>query len=77
MLSARVRTLLDLVAELSDPERRELHEELDGAFASSPEEWASEWSTELSRRMAQIENGEVELVDGDDVLADLRADLAT
>jgi Putative addiction module component len=75
MSSARVHTLLGLVAALSDAERRELHTKLDGAFATSEKEWESDWNGELSRRMAQIENGEVELVDGDDVLADLRSDL--
>ena len=77
MSSARVRTVLGLVAELSDAERCELHSELDGAFASSPKEWEREWTDELSRRMAQVESGEADLVDGDDVLADLRSDLAT
>lgn len=77
MSSARVRTVLGLVAELSDAERHELRTELDGAIAASPEEWEREWNDDLSRRMAQIENGEVDLVDGDDVLGDLRADLSS
>jgi hypothetical protein len=77
MSSMRVRTVLGLVAELSDGERLELHAELDGAFASSPREWEREWNNELSYRMSQIESGEVDLVDGDEVLADLRSDLAS
>lgn len=77
MSSVRVRAVLGLVAELSDTERRELHAELDGASAASAKEWEGEWNDELSRRLTQIENREVELVDGDDVLADLRADLAS
>ena len=77
MSSARVRTVLGLVAELSDAERHELQTELDGAIAASAEDWEREWNDDLSRRMTQIENGEVDLVDGDDVLADLRADLSS
>jgi hypothetical protein len=77
MSSSRVRTVLALVAEMSDAERRELHAELDGGFAASPKEWEREWNDELARRMTQIEEGEADLVEGDDVLADLRADLAS
>lgn len=76
MSSTRVRTVLGLVAELSESERSELREELDGAFASSPREWERDCNAELSHRIAQVENGEVELVDGEDVLAELRDDLA-
>lgn len=45
---------------------------LDEAYQCSPEEWSSAWNDELSRRIAQIESGEAELVDGADVIADLR-----
>jgi hypothetical protein len=76
MPSARVRAVLDLVAELTDAERGELHMELDGAFAPSPADWERAWTDELSRRIARVENGEVSLIDGDEVPADLRADLA-
>jgi Putative addiction module component len=77
MQSPRVRAVLGLVSELSDDERSELRAELDGALSSSPEEWDRAWNDELSRRMAQVESGEVELVDGDQVMADLRDDLTT
>jgi hypothetical protein len=76
MKSARVRAVLGLVSELSDNERNELREELDGALLSTPEEWDSAWNDELSRRIARIESGDVELVDGADVVADLRGDLS-
>lgn len=78
MLSVRVRAVLDLVEDLSDDERSELRERLDGVLgAASAREWDRAWSDELSGRIAQIEGGEVELVDGDAVLADLRADAAS
>jgi hypothetical protein len=76
MKSARVRAVLGLVSELSDSERNELREELDGALPSSPEEWDSAWNDELSHRIARIESGDVELFDGADVMADLRGDLS-
>ena len=34
---------------------------------------SSEWSEEVHRRAAEIDNGSVELIDGDDFLARLRA----
>lgn len=76
MSSTRVRAVLGLVAELSESERSELREELDGSYATSPREWEREWNDELTRRIAQVENGEVDLVDGDDVMSELRDDLA-
>lgn len=74
MLSARVRTVLDLVEDFSEDERSELRVRLDVVLGAPAGEWGRAWSDELSARIGQIENGEVELVDGDDVLADLRAD---
>jgi hypothetical protein len=76
MKSARVRAVLGLVSELSEGERNELRAELDGMPLSSPEEWDSAWNDELSRRIARIESGDVELVEGAHVLADLRGDLS-
>jgi hypothetical protein len=55
--------------------RKELRNELEGAC--SPSEWKRAWNDELSRRIAQIEAGDIELVEGDEVLADLRRDMVT
>lgn len=49
--------------------------ELEGAC--SPSEWKRAWDDELARRLAQVEADEVELVDGDEVLAELRHDMST
>ena len=76
MKSARVRAVLGLVSELSEGERNELRAELDGMLLSSPEEWDSAWNDELSRRIARIESGDVDLVAGAHVMADLRGDLS-
>lgn len=75
MKSARVRAVLGLVSELSENERNELRAELDGMFLSLPEEWNNAWNDELSNRIAQIERGDVALVDGAEIMAELRADL--
>lgn len=75
MPSPRVRAVIELLDEMNDEERKELRNELEGVC--SPTEWKRAWNDELARRIAQIEAGDVELVDGDDVLAELRRDIAT
>lgn len=40
-------------------------------------EWTAAWNDELARRIGQIERGEVELLDGEQVMAEMRALLAT
>jgi hypothetical protein len=63
--SVRVRAILQLVSELSEAEREELRDELDAEL--TPEQWKSTWDDELSRRIAQIEGGEVECATLDEV----------
>ena len=75
MMSPRVRPVIELLDEMNDEERKELRSELEGVI--SPSEWKRAWNDELAHRLAQVEAGEVELVDGDDVLAELRRDMAT
>jgi hypothetical protein len=58
MASPRVRAVLEMMSEMTAEERDELRDELE----VSSEEWASAWSAELERRMAQIERGEVKLL---------------
>lgn len=65
MASPRVRAVLEMVSEMTAEERDELRDELEG----SSEEWASAWSVELERRMAQIERGEVKLLTREEFFA--------
>jgi hypothetical protein len=65
MASPRVRAVLEMVSEMTAEERGELRDELEG----SSEEWASAWSVELERRMAQIERGEVKLLTREEFFA--------
>jgi hypothetical protein len=39
----------------------------------SPQEWEAAWGPELERRVREIDEGKVELIDGDRVMAELRA----
>ncbi len=66
MSSPRVRAVLELVSEMTDEERAELRDELEG----STEEWSAAWTVELERRMAQIEQGEVKLLTREEFFAD-------
>jgi hypothetical protein len=75
MPSPRVRAVIELLDEMNEEERKELRNELEGEC--TPSEWKRAWNDELARRISQIEAGEVELVDGDEVLAELRRDMAT
>jgi len=63
--SARVRAILDLVSGLSEVEREELRDELDANL--TPDQWKSAWDEELSRRIIQIEGGEVQCATLDEV----------
>jgi putative addiction module component (TIGR02574 family) len=70
--------LLDEALKLPDEERGELASRLLRSLepvnreVASTQEWEAQWSAELDRRVREIRDGSVELVDGNDVLAELR-----
>jgi hypothetical protein len=70
--------LLDQALKLPEEERGELATRLlrslepDDGDAPRAQEWEAEWSAELDHRIREIRGDSVELVDGDDVLAELR-----
>ena len=68
--SPRVRAVLEIVSEMTEDERNELRHEL-GAPADELDEtaWTAAWNDELSRRMTQIERGEVRLLTADELFA--------
>jgi hypothetical protein len=68
-MSPRVRAVLELVSEMSEDERAELREKLRGEVIDE-KEWTAAWNDELSRRMSQIERGEVELLTRDEFWSD-------
>jgi putative addiction module component (TIGR02574 family) len=69
--------LLDQALQLSDEERGKLAARLfksldpDDDDELSPEQWDAAWSAELDRRIREVREGTVELVDGDEMLAEL------
>lgn len=77
MISA-LEGLLEQALKLPEDERGELITQLllslehDDGDEPGAQEWATAWSTELDHRIRQIRDGSVELVDGDEVLAELR-----
>ena len=72
-MSSGLAELKAKASELSEAERAELAlaliESLDGPADPDAEE---AWAEEIEHRVAQIERGEVQLVPGDQVFANLR-----
>ncbi len=68
-MSPRVQAVLELVSEMSEDERAELREKLSEDILGE-KEWMAAWSGELSRRMSQIERGEVELLTREEFWSD-------
>jgi putative addiction module component (TIGR02574 family) len=70
--------VLDQALQLPDEERGALATQLlrsldpDDGDESAPQEWEAMWSAELDRRIREVRDGSVELIDGDEVLAELR-----
>lgn len=52
-------------------ERAALADRLISSFDNDPEEIEKAWSAEALRRLAQIESGEVELVDHQQIMAEI------
>lgn len=77
------RKLVSELLELPDEERGELAVMLlrslepDDGDEITGKEWEAVWAAEIARRMREIAEGKVELVDGDQVDAEIRAMLDT
>jgi hypothetical protein len=79
-----VEALLDQALQLAEDERGELAARLlrslepvdreggDDDDGPATQEWEAAWSAELDRRVREVREGRVQLVDGDDVMAELR-----
>lgn len=71
--------LLDQALQLTDEERGRLAARLlqsldpDDDNELSAEQWDDAWSAELDQRVREVREGTVELVDSDDLLAELDA----
>jgi putative addiction module component (TIGR02574 family) len=70
--------LLDQALQLGEEERGELAARLlrslepDDGDALTPSEWEAAWAVEIDRRVREVREGRGQLVDGDDVMAELR-----
>jgi hypothetical protein len=73
-VTAEAKKILEDALSLPDDERRRIAELLlDSISTESPEEIEAAWVAEAVRRGDQLERGEVEALDGESVLADLKA----
>lgn len=76
-MAASFKTIAKWALELTDDERGELAAillrslEPDDAHELTASQWSAAWSAELDQRVEEIRAGRVELVDGDEVLAEL------
>jgi putative addiction module component (TIGR02574 family) len=79
-----VESLLNQAEALSDDDRAELAERLLNTLPALPEQsvvWGSEkeaeaaWQAELRQRLDDLDNDKAELIDGEQVFAELRAKL--
>jgi putative addiction module component (TIGR02574 family) len=66
------RELLSLPPEEREKLADELYDSLDAEEARDPE-WQTAWTNEIQSRISDVEQGRVELIDGDDVHRRLRA----
>lgn len=77
MLMAIRPELRDELLKLSADERQELADTLYESLEDEPVDpaWESAWSDEIARRVQEIADGNVRLVDADDMHAELRDEL--
>lgn len=75
-MTSTAKKILDEALSLPEEDRRRLGEAiLDSVPRGAPEDTQRAWVDEARRRAEKIERGEAELLDLDEALTDLRADL--
>jgi putative addiction module component (TIGR02574 family) len=67
-----VEQIVSAALELPEEDREELISQLRDSLTDDDVDQA--WRAEVRRRLARIEAGDVEWIDGEEVLAELRAD---
>lgn len=76
---AVLETVLEQALQLTDDERGELIARLlrslepDDGEEVIGDDWEAAWSTELDNRVREIRDGSIELIDGDEAIAKVRA----
>jgi hypothetical protein len=80
---AALETVFEQALQLTDDERGELIARLlrslepDDGEEVIGDEWEAAWSTELDDRVREIRDGSIELIDGDEAIAKVRAAINT
>lgn len=75
-VTAAAKKILEDALALTDDERLELMAALSDSFEPQPTELSPEWKAEIEDRIGQLERGEVEPVEWEEVEATIRATLA-
>ena len=72
-MTQKSQVVLEEALKLSSNERAEVAEQLIASLDEAPDTGVEQaWQEEVQRRLGQIERGEVELIDSDTVMAELR-----
>lgn len=72
-MTDKIQAILEQALKLSLTERADVAEQLIISLDERPDADAEQaWQEEVQRRLQQVERGEVELIDSDTVMADLR-----
>lgn len=74
-MNERVKRLVEEAKKLTPEEQVELLDELCVSLHDHDAEIDKAWAAEIEKRVAAVERGDLELVDADVVLAELRARL--
>ena len=72
-MTDKTQAILEQALKLSPTERADVAEQLIVSLDERPDADAEQaWQEEVQRRLQQVERGEVELIDSDTLMADLR-----
>ena len=72
-MTDKTQAILQQALKLSPTERADVAEQLIVSLDERPDaDTEQAWQEEVQRRLQQVERGEVELIDSDTVMADLR-----
>ncbi len=72
-MTDKTQAIVEQALKLSPTERAEVAEQLIASLDEVPDTDVEQaWQEEIQKRLHQIEHGEVELIDSDTVMAELR-----
>lgn len=72
-MTDKTQVIVEQALKLSPTERAEVAEKLIVSLDEVPETDVEQaWQEEIQKRLAQVDRGEVELIDSDTVMAELR-----